>query len=140
MSGSNLPLDLRVVPGEGDISKCPLLGQSKSPVDSQHDWQRETLAMRCSKEAGTVVWFSQILKSFLLFVVIHRVKGFNVVQEAEVDIFSGIPLLFLDPADIGNLISGSSFFSKSSLSIWRFSVHILLKPSLKDLEHYLGSM
>ena len=95
MSNCNLPLDLHLVPGESDISKCPLLGgESKSPVDSQHDRQRETLAVKCEKEAGKAVWFSHLLKNFPLFVVIHRVRGFNVVQEAEVDIFSGIPLLF----------------------------------------------
>ena len=73
-------------------------------------------------------------------VVIQTVKGFSVVNEREVDVFLESPSFFYDPADVGNLISGSSAFSKSSLNIWKFSVHILLKPSLKDFEHYSASM
>ena len=95
------------------------------------------------REAGKVVWYSHLLKNFPQFVVIHRVKGFSIVSEAKVDIFSGIPLINLvGSCLVGNLISGSSAFSKSSLYIWKFSVHILilLKPSLKDFEHYLASM
>ena len=72
--------------------------------------------------------------------MIHTVKGFSVLNEAEVDVFLGFPCFLYDPRDVGNLISGSSAFSKSSLYIWKFSVHILLKPSLKDFEHYLASM
>ena len=68
------------------------------------------------------------------------VKGFDIVDKAEVDVFSGILLFFYDPTDVGNLISGISAFSKSSLYIWKFSVHILLKSSLKDFEHYLASI
>ena len=74
------------------------------------------------------------------FVVLHRVKGFSVVNEAEVDVFLGLSCFFYDPTDDGNLISGSSTFSKSSLYIWKFSVHVLLEPSLKDFEHGLASM
>ena len=74
------------------------------------------------------------------FVVIHTVKGFGVVNEAEVDVFLKFPCFLCDPVDAGNLISGSSAFSKPNLYIWKFSVHILLKPSLKDFEHYLASM
>ena len=73
-------------------------------------------------------------------VVIHTVKGFSVVNEAEVDVFLEFSCFFYDPTDVGNLISGSSAFSKSSLNIWKFTVHVLLKPSLKDFEHYLASM
>ena len=76
---------------------------------------------------------------FPQFVVIHTVKGFSVVNEAEIDAFLE-SLAFCDPMDISNLISGSSAFSKSSLFIWKFSVHILLKPSLKDFERYFASM
>ena len=76
----------------------------------------------------------------LQFVVIHIVKGFSIVNEAEVDFFSGILLPFLYLLDVGNLIPGSSVFSKSSLYIYKFLIHILLKPSLKDFEHYLVSM
>ena len=74
------------------------------------------------------------------FVVIHTVKGFGIVNKAEVDVFLELSCFFYDPADVGNLISGSSAFSKSSLNIWKFSVHVLLKPSLKDFEHDLASM
>ena len=72
--------------------------------------------------------------------MIHTVKGFNVVNEAEVDVFLECACFFYDPTDVGNLISGSSMFSKSSLYVWKFSVHILLNPSSKDFEHYLASM
>ena len=85
------------------------------------------------QEASKVVWSSHLLKNFPQFVVIHRVKGFRVVNEA-VDVFLEFSHFFYDPTDIGNLISGSSAFSKSSLYIWKFSVHILLKPRLKDFE------
>ena len=88
-----------------------------------------------------MVWYSHLFKDFPQFVVIHIVKGFSVVNEAEVDFFFLEFSCFLcDPKDVNNLIIGASAFSKSSLYIWRFSVHILLKHSLKDLEHYLASM
>ena len=80
------------------------------------------------------------LRIFLQFVVIHTVKGFSIVSEAEVDVFLELCYFFCDPTNVGNLISASSAFSKSSLYTWKFSVHILLKPSLKDFEHYLASM
>ena len=83
-----------------------------------------------------MVWNSYLLKNFLQFVVIHTFKDFNAVNEAKVDVF----LEFSNPMDIVILISGSSAFSKLRLYIWKFSVHILLKPSLKDFEHYLASM
>ena len=87
-----------------------------------------------------MVWYSHLLKNFPQFVVIHTVKCFSIVSEAEVNVFMEFSCFFYDPADVGNLISGSSAFSKTSLNIWNFSVHILLKPSLKDFEHYLASM
>ena len=87
-----------------------------------------------------MIWYSHPIKNFPQFAVIHTVKGFRVLSEAEVDVFLEFPCFFYDPVDIGNLISGSSAFSKSSLNIWKFSVHILLKPNLKDFEHYLASM
>ena len=93
-----------------------------------------------SQEAAQVVWYSQLFKNFPQFVVIHTVKGFSVVNEAEVDVFLRLSCFFCDPLDVGSLISGSSAFSKSSLNIWNFSVHVLLKPSLENLEHYLASM
>ena len=87
-----------------------------------------------------MVWYSHRFKSFPRFVVIHTVKGFGVVNEAEVDVFLEFPCFFYDPSDVGNLISGSSAFTKVSLNIWRFSVHVLLKPTLEDFEHYFASM
>ena len=87
-----------------------------------------------------MVRYSHLFKNFPHFVVIHTVKGFSTVNETEVDVFLEFPCLFYDPTDVGNLISGSSAFSKSSLNIWNFSVHVLLKPSLKDFEHCLASM
>ena len=90
----------------------------------------------CQK-MGKVVWYSHLFKNFPQFVVIHTVKGFRVVNETEVDVFLKPPCFFYAPKDAGNLISGSSAFSKPSLYIWKFLVHILLKPSLKDFENYL---
>ena len=84
-----------------------------------------------------MVWDSHLLKNLLLFVVIHIVKGFGVVNKAEVDVFLEFSWFFNDPMDVGNLISGSSAFSKSSLDIWKLLVHILLKPGLGNFEHTL---
>ena len=91
--------------------------------------------IQVSQEAGGVAWYSHLLKNFPQFVVIHTVKGFSIVNEAEVDVFSGILLFFFDSAEVGNWISGSSAFSKS-LNIWEFSVHILLKPGLENFEYF----
>ena len=88
-----------------------------------------------------MVWYSHLLKNFLQFVVIHTVKGFSIVNEAEADVFLEFCCAFFyDPTGVGNLISGSSAFSKPSLSIWTFSVYILLKPGLDDFEHHFASM
>jgi len=87
-----------------------------------------------------VVWYSHLLKNFPQFVVIHIVKGFGIVNEAEVDVFLEFSCFFCDPTDASNLIPGSSAFSKSSLYIWKFSVYVMLKSSLKDFEHYLASL
>ena len=87
-----------------------------------------------------MVLYSCLFKNFPLFVVIHTVKGFSVVNEAEVDVSLKLSCFFYDPMDVGNFISGSSPFSKSSLYIWNFSVHVLLKPTLKDSEHNLASI
>ena len=91
--------------------------------------------IQISLEAVKVVWYSHLLKNFLQFVVIHTVKGFSVVNEAEVDVFLEFSCFLYDPTDVGNLISGSSAFSQSSLYIWKFLVRVLLKPSLKDFGH-----
>ena len=90
--------------------------------------------MQVYQETGKAVWYSHLFKNFPQSVVIHTVKGFSVVNEAEVDIFLEFCCFFYDPMGVGNLISGSSAFSKPSLYIWKLSVHILLKPSLKDFE------
>ena len=87
---------------------------------------------------GGRVWYSHILKNYLQFVMIHTVKGFGIVNKAEIDVFLELTCLFYDPADVGNLISGSSAFSKTSLNIWKFMVHILLKPGLENFEHDLA--
>ena len=94
----------------------------------------------CIQVLGEVIGYSFLFKNFPQFAVIHTVKGFSIVNELEVDVFLELPCFFYDPADVGNLISGSFVFSKSSLYIWKISVHILLKPSLKDFEHDLASM
>ena len=83
---------------------------------------------------------SHLLKNFLQFVVIDTVKGFGIVNKAEMDVFLELSCFFDDPVDVGNLISGSSAFSKSSLNIWKFMVHVLLKPGLENFEHYFTSM
>ena len=89
--------------------------------------------IQISQKAGQVVWYSHLLNNFPQFVVMHTVKGFGVVNKA-VDVFLELSCFFHDPADVGNLISGSSAFSKSSLNIWKFTVHVLLKPGLENFE------
>ena len=113
-------------------------------------WERECCSMSSSNllpglhtispEAGQVVWYSYLLKNFPQFIVIHTVKGFGIVSKAEIDVFLELSCFFYGPADVSNLISGSSAFSKSSLNIWKFMVHILLKPDLDNFEHYFTSM
>ena len=87
-----------------------------------------------------MVWYSHLLKNFSHFVVIHTVKGLGIVSKAEIDVFLELSCFFDDPADVGNLISGSSAFPKSSLNIWKFMVHILLKTGLENFEHYFASV
>ena len=84
--------------------------------------------------------YSHLFKSFPQFVMIHTIKGFSIVNEAEVDVSLEFPCFFYDPMDVGNLISGSSAFSKTSLNIWKFTVHALLKPGLENFEHYFISV
>ena len=86
-----------------------------------------------------MVWYSHLFQN-LQFIVIHTAKGFGIVNKAEIDVFLELFCFFDDPADVGNLISGSSALSKTSLSIWKFMVHILLKPGLENFEHYFTSM
>ena len=87
-----------------------------------------------------MVCYSHLLKNFPPFVVIHTVKGFGVVNKSKAGIFLEISCFFDDPADVGNLTSGSSAFSKTSLNIWKFTVHVLLKPGLENFEHYFTSV
>ena len=87
-----------------------------------------------------MIWYSHLFKNVPQFVVIHTVKVFSVVSEAEVDVFLEFSCFFYDPVDVGNLISDSSAFSKSSLNIWKFSVHILINPGLENFERYFASM
>ena len=96
--------------------------------------------IQISQEAGQVVWYSHLLKNFLQFVVIHTTTDFSVVNEAEVDVFLEFSCFLYDPMNIGNLISGSSTYSKPSWYIWKFLVHLVLRASLKDFDHNLTRM
>ena len=87
-----------------------------------------------------MVWYSHLFKNFPQFRVIHTVKVFDIVNKAEIDVFLELSCFFYDPADVGNLISGSSAFSKTSLNIWKFTVYVLLKPGLENFEHYFTSV
>ena len=94
--------------------------------------------IQISQKAGQVVWYSHLFQNFPQFVVSHTVKGFGVINKAEVGVFLELSCFFYDSTVVGNLISGSSAFSKSRLNIWKFMVHVLLKPGLEDFEHYLA--
>ena len=96
--------------------------------------------IQISQEADQVVWYSHLFQNFLQFIVIHTVKGFGIVNKAEIDVFLQLSCFFDDPADVGNLISCSFAFSKSSLNIWKLKVHVLLKPDLENFEHYFTSV
>ena len=96
--------------------------------------------IQISQEAGQVVWYSHLLKNVPQFIVIHTVKGFGIVNKAEIGVFLELPCFLDDPMDIGNLISGFSAFSKTSLNIWKFMLHVLLKPGLENFEHYFTSV
>ena len=96
--------------------------------------------IQISQEAGQVVCYSHLFQNFPQFIVTHIVKGFGIVNKAEIDVFLELSCFFDDPMDVDNLISGSSAFSKTSLNIWKFTVHILSKPGLENFEHYFISM
>ena len=110
------------------VVPCPVLTVASWP------------AYRFLKKADQVVWYSRLFQNFPQFIVIHTVKGFGIVNKAEVDVFLENSCFFEDPVDVGNLISGSSAFSKTSLNIRKFMVHILLKAGLENFEHYFTSM
>ena len=96
--------------------------------------------IQVSQESGQVVWYSHLFQNFPQFFVIHTVKGFGIVNKAEIDVFLQLSCFFRDPVDVGNLISGSSAFSKTSLNVTEFTVHVLLKPGFENFEHYFTSM
>ena len=99
------------------------------------------ICIQVSQEAGQVVWYSHIFQNFPQFIVIHTVKGFGIVNKAEIDVSLELFWCFFDdPENVGNLISGSSAFSKVSLNIWKLMVHVLLKPGLENFEHYFTSV
>ena len=87
-----------------------------------------------------MVWYSYLLKTSPLFVVIYTLKGFGIINKEEVDVFLELSCFSYDPVDVGNLMSGPSAFSKSSLNIWKFMVHVLLKPGLENFEYYFTSV
>ena len=118
---------------------CPIWNQSVVPcpvltVASWPEWRQ------ISQEAGQVVWYSHLFQNFPQFVVIHIVKGFVIVNKVEIDVFLELSCFFCDPTDVGNLISGSSAFSKTSFNIWKFTVHVLVKPGLENFQHYFTSV
>ena len=96
--------------------------------------------IQVSLETGQVVWYSHLFHNFPQFILIHTVKGFGIVNKAEIDVFLELSCFFDDPADVGNLICGSSAFPKTSSNIWKFTVHILLKPGLENFKHYFTSV
>ena len=92
--------------------------------------------IQVSQEAGQVVWYARLFQNFPQFIVIHTVKGFGIVNKAEIDVFLELSCFFNEPLDVGSLSSGSSAFFKTNLNIWNFTVHVLLKPDLENFEHY----
>ena len=96
--------------------------------------------IQISQEAGQVIWYSHLFQNILQFIMIHTVKAFGIVNKAEVDVFLELSCFLHDPSNVGNLISYSSAFSKTNLNIWKFTVHVLLKPVLENFEHYFASM
>ena len=128
---------------EPDMEQQPVSESGKENVKAVFCRSACCYCLTCiqtSQETGKLVWYSHFCKNFPHFVVIHTVKDFSVVCEAEVNVFSKLLCFLRDPVNVGSLISGSSAFSKTSLNIWEFSVQLLLKPSLETFEHYFASM
>ena len=98
------------------------------------------ICIQISQEAGQMVWYSHLFQNFPQFVVIHKVKGFGILNKAEIDVFLELSCFFDDPSDVDNLISGLSAFPKISLNIWKFTVQVLMKPVLENFEHYFTSV
>ena len=98
------------------------------------------IIFKISVNRNVVVWYSHLFQDFPQFIVIHTVKSSGIVNKAEIDVFLELSCFFHDPADVGNLISGSSAFPKTSLNIWKFTVHVLLKPGVENFEHYFTSL
>ena len=96
--------------------------------------------IQISQDAGQVVWYSHLFQNFPQSIVIHTVNRIGIVNKAAIDVFLELSCFFHDPVDVGNLVSGSSAFSKTSLNIWKFMVHMLLKPGLENFEHYFDSL
>ena len=96
--------------------------------------------IQVSQEAGQVAWYSPLFQNFPQFIVIHTIKGFVIVNKTEIDVLLELSCFFDDPADVGNLISGSSAFSKTSLNVWKFTAYVLLKFGLKNFEDYFTNM
>ena len=122
---------------------CTVLCDHMDPMTHDTMQVRNCCFLTCitiSQEAGQVVWYAHLFKNFQQLIVIHTVKGFGIVNKAETDVLLELSCFFNDPMDVGNLISGSSAFSKSSLNIWNFMVHILLKPGLENFESYFTSV
>ena len=115
-----------------------LFGTSRCSMSSSNCYL--LTCIQVSQEAGQVVWYSHLFQDFPQLIVIHTVKGFGIVNKAEIDVFLELSCFSHDPVDVGNLISGSSAFSKTSLNIRKFTVHVLLKPGLEIFEHYFASM
>ena len=116
----------------------PICNQSVVPRPVLTVWFLSCI--QASQEAGQVVWYSHLFQKFPQFTVIHTVKSFGIVNEAEIDVFLELSCFFDDPTDAGNLISGSSAFSKTSLNIWKFTVQVLLKPGLENFKHHYNSI
>ena len=109
-------------------------------VQLSHPYMTTGKTIAFTRQTGQVVWYSPLFQNFPQFIVIHTVKGIDIVNKAEIDVFMELSCFFHDPADVGNLIFRSSAFSKTSLNIWKFTVHVLLKPGLENFEHYYTSM